>query len=173
MAGRMGESANVIYDITDDWTLADTIPALRRTAGARAGRAALSARRCSVIVCSQALPFRDEIAPPPDAPAHGPQRCRCRTLSVLEVLNGDPIHLPVLKQAMGVSRCWVIPGRSIRIAWTVKTCLHPWQNAGHGSVVLIGPNHLQGPDMARLGLANLFFTGTVPYARLPELMARV
>jgi teichuronic acid biosynthesis glycosyltransferase TuaH len=39
-----------------------------------------------------------------------------------------------------------------------------------GAVVMIGPNHLKPPDLAKLQLPNLFFSGAVSYARLPALM---
>ena len=42
---------------------------------------------------------------------------------------------------------------------------------GHtGSVVLIGPEHLSKAEKERLRLPNIFLTGAVPYARLPEYM---
>src|SRR5580700_4543265 len=47
------------------------------------------------------------------------------------------------------------------------------KNFAHGSIVLVGPDHLTPSQRAKLEpLSNVYITGPVPYRRIPETMAQ-
>jgi glycosyltransferase involved in cell wall biosynthesis len=162
MAGRMGERA-VVYDITDDWTSLSQSPRLTRLT--RAQDAALCRRADAVIVCSQRLlEMKQSLAAnlhliPNGVDVDQYQRVldgtgplpeetrnwRRPVLGYTGTLHPDRLDVPLLEKV----------ARGFR----------------HGSIVLIGPNHLGDADRRRLeGLGNVLLTGAVPYERLPHLM---
>jgi glycosyltransferase involved in cell wall biosynthesis len=161
-AGRMGESA-VIYDITDDWTTLTQAPRLVRRI--REQDAELCRRADATIVCSERL--RDM------------KRDLARHLHLIP--NGvDARHYARVLDGGATlpdeTRNWPRPV----LGYTGT--LHPDRvdvglieslaEAHNGSVALVGPNFLSAADNQRLLAAgNVFITGPVPYARIPDYMA--
>ncbi|HWE07698.1 MAG TPA: glycosyltransferase [Rhizomicrobium sp.] len=159
MAGKMGESA-VIYDVTDDWT------ALTQGASSAelvlAQDAQLCRRADAVIVCSKRLydlklPIARRVHLIPNGVDAG---------HYMKVIDGAGILPPEAaawpRPVLGYTGT-VHPDRvdfdllaSIARKWP-------------GSIVLIGPVHRKAA-LTELHLPNLFLTGAVPYARLPDLM---
>ncbi len=160
MAGRLGESA-VIYDVTDDWSKVSQ-PRARRQRTIREDER-LCRRADAVIVCSEALrqskvPLGRHVHLVPNGVdashyAEVPSRTgsqtappwRGRVLGYTGTLHGDRLDVELVRRLASIL------GNS-------------------GSVVLLGPDHLSASERERLRLPNLFLTGAVPYARLPEYM---
>lgn len=158
LAGRMGESG-VVYDITDDWTLAD-FPE-RDLQRIRAQDRALCRRADLTIVCSEALA----------------QSRMARSRRLLLLPNGVNVeHYRTVGAAPAERR-----DRAPVLGYTGT--LHPGRidvalleavarRFADGSIVLIGPNHLPPGDTRRLeALGNVRLTGPAPYERLPGLMS--
>ncbi len=162
MAGRMGERA-VVYDITDDWISLTQKEWLRRLTTAQ--DAALCGRADAVIVCSQKL-FDMK---------------RSLTENLHLVPNGvDAAHYRRVQDT-------VAPLSEATAGWARPVLgytgtIHPdrvdvglvealARRFAHGTVALVGPNHLPAPDEARLrALGNVQLTGPVPYAQVPDYM---
>ena len=162
MAGRMGERA-VVYDITDDWISLTQRDWLRRLTAAQ--DAALCRRADAVIVCSQKLydmkrgltsnlhlipngvdaahyrRVQDTALPLPPPAAHWPRP----VLGYTGTVHPDRVDVGLIE---------VLARRF-----------------AHGTVALVGPNHLPAPDEARLkALGNVQMTGPIPYAQVPDYM---
>lgn len=160
MVGKMDEAA-VIYDVTDDWIELEQPAAKKRLTIQQ--DAELCRKASAVIVCSEALRQRRETlagkihlipngvdaahyarvsdgAPPPPESAAWPKP----VLAYTGTLHGERLDVELVRQIAGTP--------------------------GVGSVVLVGPNHLSGHEIERLRLPNVFPTGPVAYARLPDLM---
>jgi teichuronic acid biosynthesis glycosyltransferase TuaH len=161
-AGRMGESA-VIYDITDDWTtLTQSSSLVQRI---KVQDAELCRRADATIVCSERL--RDM------------KRDLAKNLHLIP--NGvDARHYArVLDGSAALPdeiRNWPKP------VFGYTGTLHPDRvdvgliellaKSRQGSIVLVGPNFLSAEDNQRLLAAgNVYLTGPVPYARIPDYMA--
>lgn len=157
MAGRMGEAA-VVYDITDDWTLA-SFPE-PESARIREQDAELCTRADLVVVCSRSLE----------------ESRRARSRALLHLPNGvDLAHYAQIK-----------PGRDgaaapdARPVFGYVGTLHPDRvDVGliaavarafpHGRVVLVGPDHLGAAASTRLReLGNVTLRGAVPYSCVPD-----
>ena len=162
MAGRMGERA-VIYDITDDWISLTQSEALTRLTTQQ--DALLCKQADAVIVCSQKLfDLKKDLA---------------RNLHLIP--NGvDAEHYSCVVDGTG-------PLPKETQAWTKPVLgytgtIHPdrvdlplieeiAKKLTSGSIALIGPSHVSEEWRERLAkLGNVYFTGPVPYARLPQMM---
>lgn len=156
MAGRMSERA-VVYDITDDWSLA-TQSESERELLIQQDRA-LCSRADLVVVCSEAL--RES------------RKALARRLLLLP--NGvDARHYAEKRPG---NSPWPAPvfgytgtlhGDRVDVDLVIELArAYP-----SGTVALVGPNHL-APDLrSRLeALPNVRLTGPVPYAELPQRMA--
>ena len=168
LCGHTGEGL-VVYDITDDWTSLKQSPEV--TELVRRHDAELCRSADGVIVCSRLL-FELK------APLLGE-----RTKLTLIANGVDSDHYqgvfdrtsPMAAEASQWERpvlgyVGTIHPERIDVA-LVAEIARELQQRGGGSVVLVGPNHLQAPDMARLAAPNVYFTGAVPYSRVPEYMA--
>jgi len=162
MAGRMGERA-VVYDITDDWISPAQSERMRRLTTAQ--DAALCGRADAVIVCSQKLYDMK----------------RGLTSSLHLVPNGvDAAHYRSVLDADGprpeATRGW--RGPAFGYAGTihpervdVALVEHLARAFPQGTVALVGPDLLTGPDRARLdALGNVARLGAVPYSCLPDYL---
>jgi teichuronic acid biosynthesis glycosyltransferase TuaH len=160
MAGRMGEAA-VVYDITDDWTLA-SFPE-RESRLIQAQDRALCRRADLVVVCSEAL--RES------------RRPLCRRLLLLP--NGvDAEHYrEVSEGSRSPAAEWPSPVfgytgtlHSDRIDASLIVALA--RAFPRGSVVLVGPDSLNLEVRAVLAAErNVHLTGPVPYQEIPRRMA--
>ncbi len=159
LVGRLNERG-VVYDITDDWELAESGEA-RRAQVAALDRA-LCRRADLTIVCSQAL--------------YDSRLAFARRLLLLP--NGvDAAHYQ--EASAPSARHW--PGPTFGYTGT----LHPERidldlilalARAHpaGSVVLVGPNNWQDGALERAvrEVPNIHLAGPVPYAQVPSEMAR-
>jgi len=159
MAGRMGESA-VVYDITDDWALVPSISETERKQIAGQDRR-LCARADLVVVCSEALE-RSRI----------PRSRRVLLLpngvdveyyaGVMGGANGSSLPHPVFGYTGTLHRDRIDAGLLVRLA----------RSFPKGSVVLVGPDHLDPQTRASLAAEkNVHLCGPVPYAEIPRKMA--
>lgn len=166
LCGRLGECA-VIYDITDDWTALKQPAAV--TEQVRSQDAELCRRADAVIVCSQKLLELKSAAVRSGA-------------SLTLIPNGvDAEHYrPVLdhKEPLPAgAAAWSRPVLGYvgtihpeRIDVDLLRNIAEQLQARDGSVVLVGPNHLQPPDMRRLAAPNIHFAGPVSYERVPDYL---
>lgn len=159
MAGAMNEKA-VIYDITDDWAMAPSFSDRERKLIVEQDRA-LCRRADLVIVCSEGL-----------AASRGG---RCERILLLP--NGvDSEHYAAIPDKTLEGR-W--PGPVFGYTGTIHSdrfdvdlvaglaCSFP-----EGSVVLTGPDHLTPAETDKLAaIKNIYITGPVPYAEIPEIMS--
>jgi teichuronic acid biosynthesis glycosyltransferase TuaH len=159
MAGQMGEGG-MVYDITDDWTLVSSFPENQRRL-IREQDQTLCRRADLVIVCSTALE----------------KSRRAISKKILHLPNGvNPNHYRPAALPVNGSRRWTQP------VFGYTGTIHPdrvdfelvvslARAFPHGSVVMIGFDHY-GAAQARLASEkNVYFTGQVPYTRVPEYMA--
>ena len=159
LAGRLGERA-VVYDVTDDWSKVSQDAARRRRTVREDRR--LCGRADAVIVCSEALrrdkkPLNPHVylvpngvdarhyAAAPHTRPPGAAAWRGTVLGYTGTLHGDRLDIELIQGLAALV-------------------------GGGASVVLVGPDHLSAAERARLQLPNVFLTGAVPYARLPEYM---
>lgn len=158
LIGRLGERG-VVYDITDDWELAEPDGPARALVAARDRD--LCRRADLTVVCSQAL--------------YDSRLAFARRLLLLP--NGvDAAHYEAASRRSGGA--WPAPVFGYtgtlhpeRIDLNLIVALaraHP-----EGSVVLIGPNAWQDGSLERAEreVPNLFVVAARPYAQLPRLMA--
>ncbi len=161
MAGRMGERA-VIYDVTDDWTAFAGSQRERRLV--KQQDAQLCRVADAVIVCSsRLLSMKRELAGSVHLIPNGVDVGHYRS-----VLNGTgplPPRATWPKPILGYTGT-VHPSRvDVLLLASVA------QQMKHGSVVLIGPDHLSVADRARLdALGNVYRTGPIPYDQVPDYM---
>ncbi len=160
--GRMDERA-VIYDITDDWTELSQSPA--RKVLVQAQDAALCRRADAVIVCSEKL--------------FALKRGLARNLHLIP--NGvDAEHYRCVLEDTGAlpeeTRAWrkpvlgytgsIHPDRVDVDLIAELACALP-----QATLALVGPNMLPEAMRTRLqAQPNIIFTGSIPYARLPQIM---
>jgi glycosyltransferase involved in cell wall biosynthesis len=154
----------VIYDITDDWTELSQSPAL--TELIRGQDAALCRRADSVIVCSEKL---FEL-----------KRGVARNLHL--VPNGVDVehYRSVLSSDTAERTSPVWDWRKPVLGYTgtlhpdrvdVALLLELARRFSHGTIALVGPNHLTADDQARLKAAgNVVVTGPVAYKEIPDYM---
>ncbi len=162
MVGKMGEQA-VVYDITDDWISPTQSERLRALTVAQ--DAELCRRADAVIVCSARL--------------YEMKQGMTRALHLIP--NGvDAAHY-LAASADGplpeAARAWRKP------VFGYTGTIHPDRVDGtlvealaqafpQGTVALVGPNHLSRADITHLeARGNIYFTGPVPYADVPQYMA--
>ncbi|HZK79679.1 MAG TPA: hypothetical protein VFC46_01400, partial [Humisphaera sp.] len=154
-----------MYDITDDWISLNQPPEV--TELVRRHDAELCRLADGVIVCSKLL-FELK------APLVGD---RTRLTLIANGVDSDhyqgvfdgssPIAAEVSQWEKPVlGYVGTIHPERLDVA-LVAEIARELQQRGGGSVVLVGPNHLQPPDMARLSAPNVHFTGAVPYSRVP------
>ncbi len=162
LVGKTGESA-VVYDVTDDWIEFAPSPRQRRLTLRQDAR--LCAAADAVITCSERL------------------RETKRKLSRRVHLIPNGVHAEHYARVLDGSgplppeaAAWPKP-----VAGYLGT-VHPSRvdvdlvaavarQLTRGSVVLLGPDHLPGPDRARLeALGNVFLVPAVPYARVPDFL---
>ena len=160
MAGRMSEKC-VIYDITDDWTLQQTLPTRERSLTEKQDRA-LCRRADMVVVCSEAL-LRS-------------RKPLCKRIALIK--NGvDVKHYESVRTAPA-SRAWASPvfgytGTLHSERTDARLLIALAKAYPEGSVVLVGPDHLTDTDRQHIRKErNVHATGPVPYARIPEVMAQ-
>ncbi len=161
MAGRMGERA-VVYDITDDWSLA-TVPPWEKQLILDQD-AALCKRADLVIVCSEAL--------------EKSRRSKCSRILLLP--NGvDPAHYTPVSQPVKTRHAeWPSPvlgytGTLHADRVDVDLLIGIARSFSDGAIVLIGPNCMPDATTNRLKAeSNIKLMGEVPYSKLPEYMAR-
>lgn len=159
LVGRLGERA-VIYDITDDWTLATLPDRERRLVETQDTQ--LCGAADLVIVCSEALAES--------------RRGKCRNLQLLP--NGVHVEHYGAARENGAARPW--PGPVFGYAGTlhpdridVDLVLHLARSFPQGSVVLLGPDNLDDAAREKLGSErNIHLPGSVPYAELPRRIAQ-
>jgi teichuronic acid biosynthesis glycosyltransferase TuaH len=158
LAGQLGER-HVVYDITDDWTLAILSDRDRRLVQEQDASVCRAADL--VIVCSDAL--------------QESRQDRCRRLLLLP--NGvDVEHYASVRESKG-ERIW--PGPVLGYAGTlhpdridVNLVLSLAGSFPDGSVVLLGPDHLDPESRKRLSkVPNVYVPGPVPYSRIPAMLA--
>lgn len=160
MADRMGEQC-VIYDITDDWTLAPSFSEAERKLVVADDRA-LCKRADLVIVCSESL-------------AKG-RRDIAKNLLLLR--NGVDVSHYSQHSTKGEGIVWHRPvfgytGTLHRDRTDVDLIIHLARSFPDGTVVLVGPNHLEDEDIERLnGQPNIRLEGPVSYTRIPSIMAQ-
>jgi glycosyltransferase involved in cell wall biosynthesis len=159
LAGRLGERA-VIYDVTDDWALMNSIPQNERQR-IKAADAALCKSADLVVVCSEALErsrrrlSRKLVRIPNgvDAERYGfrtPRACDSaagtrKTFGYVGTLHGDRLDLELV---------------------TALARRRPTDR-----VVLCGPNLLTAPEVHQLnGLANVEVREAVDYQQVPRLL---
>lgn len=159
MAGKLGERA-VIYDITDDWPSAPSFSEKERKWILAQDRA-LCARADLVIVCSEAL--------------EASRRALCRQLLLLP--NGvECEHYEKVAEGAKTSR-WQAPvlgytGTIHGDRFDVELLAGVAEAFPHGSIVLVGPDHLRPAEKERLAaFRNVHVTGPAPYAKIPEIMS--
>jgi glycosyltransferase involved in cell wall biosynthesis len=158
MVGRMGEAA-VVYDITDDWTTLTQSSRLTQLIARQDQE--LCRRADAVIVCSERL--------------REMKTGMARQLHLIP--NGvNAAHYSTVQRLPEQASRWKHP-----VVGYVGT-IHPdridvslvegvAREMPEASIVLVGPNHLRAAEMDRLGsLANVFFTGPVPYSDVPAHM---
>jgi glycosyltransferase involved in cell wall biosynthesis len=159
MAGRMGESA-IVYDITDDWELVPSFSKRQRKLIAEQDRR-LCARADLVSVCSEAL---------------GRSRIPC-SRRVLLLPNGVDVdhYAGVMNQANGSALAHPVfgyTGTLHRDRIDVDLLVRLARSFPGGSVVLVGPDHLDPRTRAILAAENnVHLCGPVPYAEIPRKMA--
>ena len=158
MVGRMGESG-VVYDITDDWTT--LTQSARLTQLITRQDQELCRRADAVIVCSERL-----------------REMKAGVARQLHLIpNGvNAGHYSAVQSLPEQANRWKHP-----VVGYVGT-IHPdridvslvegiAREMPEASIVLVGPNHLRAAEMDRLeGLANVFFTGPIPYNEVPSYM---
>jgi teichuronic acid biosynthesis glycosyltransferase TuaH len=161
LIGKLGER-RVVYDITDDWELAD-VSAARRATIHRLDRE-LCRRADLVVVCSAAL-AED-------------RRSHSRRLLLLP--NG--VNIEHYRQVTGAAGRLDQPNKQPVFGYTGT--LHPDRinldllvslaRAYPSAVIyLIGPNELSSADCERLRAAgNVQITGPMRYSELPGIMSR-
>ena len=160
MAGRIKARAT-IYDITDDWAMAPSFSDAERNRIVEQDRE-LCRRADLVIVCSEAL----------EASRQG----RCKRLQLLP--NGvDSAHyaaIPDRTQNGAHPRpVFGYTGTIHADRFDVELVINLARAFAHGSVVLVGPDHLTPAEKARLAWpGNIHMTGPVAYAQIPEVMAQ-
>lgn len=163
-AGKMGESA-VVYDITDDWALVPSFSERERNLIAAQDRR-LCARADLVVVCSEALER-----------SRGPRSKRVLLLpNGVDVehyagvmhganghgANGSGLPHPVFGYTGTLHRDRIDAGLLVRLA----------RSFPEGSVVLVGPDHLDAGTRATLAAEkNMHLCGPAPYAEIPQKMA--
>jgi teichuronic acid biosynthesis glycosyltransferase TuaH len=162
MIGRLGEAAT-IYDITDDWTQFGDEGSTRRRIVEQDRR--LSERADAIIVCSEALhASKAEYADKLHLIGNGVD---CEHYA--DVRNCDS-PLPALV------RSWRRPvlgytGTLHRDRLDVTLLVEIARRMREGTVVLIGPCHLNGDERRRLeATGRVVLAGPIPYAKLPEAM---
>jgi teichuronic acid biosynthesis glycosyltransferase TuaH len=160
MAGAMNERA-VIYDITDDWTMAPSFSPRDRDLITEQDRA-LCGRADLVVVCSEAL--------------EASRRAQCRQLLLLpNGVDGDRYaRIPDATQ----------PGPWPRPVFGYTGTLHGDRfdvsivaalaaAFPTGSILLVGPDHLTPAEREKLAPhSNIHITGPVPYPQIPGVMAQ-
>ncbi len=162
MSGRMSESAT-IYDITDDWTHfgRDRRQQQRVTAQDRA----LCDKADAIIVCSEALlaskhAYADRVSLIKNG-------VDCRHYAT--VMEAEATH-PECTQS------WERPvlgytGTIHRDRLNVAMVYQMASRMDRGSVVLIGPNHLNARERQMLeSTGRVAIAGVVPYQQLPHYM---
>lgn len=162
MAGRMGEKA-VVYDITDDWALVPSFSPKERSLIAGQDRR-LCARADLVVVCSEAL-----------------ERSRIpRSRRVLLLPNGvDVDHYSGVMQPGAQANGSTLPhpvfgytGTLHRDRIDAALLVRLARSFPGGSVVLVGPDHLDPQTRATLAAEkNMHLCGPAPYAEIPLKMA--
>lgn len=163
MVGKMRESAT-IYDITDDWTEFTQSKSLTRLI--RQQDLELCRRADAVIVCSQKL--------------YDLKRNLAQHLYLIP--NGvDAQHYSKVLQ--GTNSSPDIASRWPKPVLGYTGTIHPdrvdmnlveavARKMPHASIVLVGPVLLATQYVSRFkSLKNVFFTGPVPYSRLPDYMS--
>jgi len=160
--GRMDESS-VIYDITDDWMSLTQAPALIERI--RVQDSELCRRADAVIVCSQRLfEMKQPLA---------------RNLHLIP--NGvDAAHYAAVLHGAGplppAAAAWEKPvlgytGTIHAERVDLNLVEEVARKLTKGSIVLIGPNHLDAAAQARLkSTGRVHFAGAMPYAELPQYM---
>lgn len=161
MAGRMGERA-VLYDITDDWislTQADWLARLTAVQDRE-----LCRRADAVIVCSEKLfELKRGLARDLHLVPNGVDAAHYASVGTPGPIPAEARHWQ--KPVLGYTGT-VHPDRvDVDLVEAVASTL------GQGSVVMIGPNHLEPSQRARLERrGNVFFKEAVPYRQLPGYM---
>lgn len=162
MAGRMGERA-VVYDITDDWISLTQKDWLRHLTAAQ--DAALCGKADAVIVCSKKLfDMKRDMAPSLHLIPNGVDAAHYRRVQDSTLPLPPPAaHWP--RPVLGYTGT-VHPDRvDVGLVESLAG------RFAHGTVALVGPNHLPAADEARLkALGNVQLTGPVPYAQVPDYM---
>jgi teichuronic acid biosynthesis glycosyltransferase TuaH len=161
LIGRVGER-RVVYDITDDWELADVTS--RRRAAIHQMDRDLCRRADLTIVCSEALA---------DSRRAGSRR-------LLLLPNGvdlehyrrvsdppDPLDPPDGRPVFGYTGTLHPDRIDVDLVLAVAAAFP------RGTIYLIGPNELSDADSDRLrAVGNVRLTGPMRYADLPAVMAR-
>ncbi len=162
MIGKMGED-RTIYDITDDWITLTQSEALTRLIVEQDGE--LCRRADAVIVCSQKLyDLKKELARNLHLIPNGvdAEHYRC----VLEGTGPLPEEAAVWPHPIYGYTGTIHPDR-VDVGLIERLALGLTQ----GCVALVGPSHLPRSDWDRLtATGKVFFTGPIPYARLPQFM---
>jgi glycosyltransferase involved in cell wall biosynthesis len=159
MAGAMNEKA-VIYDITDDWTMAPSFTEEHRRLVAEQD-STLCRRADLVVVCSEGL--------------EASRRGLCKKLLLLP--NGvDHARYAAIPDAAQPGQ-W--PGPVFGYTGTIHSDRFDVDLVAalaaafpRGSVVLVGPDHLKPEEKEKLAPhANVHVTGPVPYDNIPAVMS--
>ena len=192
--GRLGERATV-YDITDDWALMARSPAAAQRIAAQ--DRALCERADLTIVCSPALyqsrlPLTRELLLLPngvdaahyaniDQNAPFPPGCFDENGGFHPANAPDPqpaTHNPQ-SESESESESWPRPvfgytGTLHRERVDLDLVVQLARAHPQGSVVLVGPQHWTDDSLRRAleTTPNLHAPGPVPYARIPDVMAR-
>jgi glycosyltransferase involved in cell wall biosynthesis len=168
MAGRMSEGA-VVYDITDDWALVPSFSERERTLIASQDQS-LCKRADMVIACSDAihasrLPCSKRVLLLPNGVDvehySGVMRRVNGTSNGAKGAKGALPH-PVFGYTGTLHRDRIDAALLVRLARAFPS----------GSIVLIGPDHLDGETRARLAAErNIHLCGPAPYTEIPARMA--
>jgi teichuronic acid biosynthesis glycosyltransferase TuaH len=159
MAGAMAERG-VIYDITDDWTMAPSFSDKVRALTVAQDRA-LCERADLTVVCSENL--------------EATRRGRCRDLLLLP--NGvDHARYAAIPEK---TQPGVWPGPVFGYTGTVHGDRFDVDLVAaladafpQGSVVLVGPDHLTAQEKEKLAARkNVHITGQVSYSQIPAVMS--
>jgi glycosyltransferase involved in cell wall biosynthesis len=163
MIGRMNECA-VIYDITDDWSAMPMPENIRRRVLRQ--DETLAAQADAVIVCSKHLGeqkkrYADKVHLIPNGVDADRYRPVChRTLEPHPLTASWPRPIMAHTGTIHSDRT------------DVKLVLDIARLTSRGTIALIGPDHLNDADRARLlAMPNIRLTGPVPNAELPRIMS--
>ncbi|HEX8464930.1 MAG TPA: glycosyltransferase [Abditibacterium sp.] len=183
LMGQLGERG-VIYDITDDWELMSDTPAVCQRIAAQDRE--LCRRADLTVVCSQALyESRKAVTKQLLLLPNGVDAAHYLQIDALDQRppgffdTKGVFHPADSDGAAPNSESWPRPvfgytGSLHQERVDLKLVVQLAQAHPHGSVVLVGPHHWTNDALAEAlkNQPNLCAPGPVPYARIPEAMAR-